>query len=415
MDRSLRLLTVGAAIRTLGAALYNPFLALFLNNVLGLGYLEISILIVILGGIQIPFGVLGGLLTDRLGHRRLILMGLAGEAVSTGFLGYSFAIHSLTGSIAAALVGGTITTMAGPAFAAYIADHTSGSTRTLGFTWYRVGFNAGFSVGVALGGLLIDSLGFAGAVYLAALIIAGAAGVLAFFLPPSPTDRALAEGGRTPRGGPGPEPPARNSMGQSLRLLAKDRVAVEVAVAFALVALVIAQWAVTFPLFVHNVLGISYAYLGLGLAFNGLIVVFAQGWTTRSVLGRRHTSIGIVGVALYALAFVALGAAGLWGFFPVAVFFVSVIVLTEGENLASIPQTTLPSNLSPKGETGAYNGVFQAIGGVAFLVAILIGGVVLTYVTNPFVFWILLTLPAVPAILLLRHAGALIPPEENAA
>src|SRR5579863_3338256 len=110
MDRSIRLLTLGVAIRTFGAALYNPFLALFLFNVLGLGYLEISVLIVILGLIQIPFGILGGLLTDRLGHRRLILIGLTAEAVATAFLGYSFALHSLPGAILAALVGGTVTT-----------------------------------------------------------------------------------------------------------------------------------------------------------------------------------------------------------------------------------------------------------------------------------------------------------------
>ncbi len=416
MDRSIRLLTLGAAIRTLGAALYNPFLALFLYNVLGLGYLEISFLVVALGVIQIPFGVLGGLLTDRLGHRRLILISLAGEATATAFLAYSFALHSLPGAILAALLGGTITTTAGPAFSAYIADHTVGSTRTMGFTWYRIGFNAGFSVGVALGGILVVFVGFSGAVYIASAIIGVATVVLALFLPPSPTDRTIQLGRRVHAEGGGPPPDKRpNSMGQSLRFLARDRVALEVALAFALSVLVISQWALTFPLFVHNVLGISYTYLGLGLAFNGLIVVFAQGWTTKTVLGMRHTTIGAIGVALYAVSFLALGAAGLWGFLPVAVFFVAVIVLTEGENLASIPSSTLPSNLSPPGETGAYNGVFQAIGGAAAMVAILLGGIVLTYVTNPFEFWVLLNLPAIPAVLLLRHSGARIPTPANTA
>jgi MFS family permease len=415
MDRSIRLLTVGAGIRTFGAALYNPFLALFLYNVLGLSYLAISILIVILGVIQIPFSVVGGLLTDRLGHRRLILISLSAEAIATAFLGYSFSIHSLSGSILAALIGGTITTTAGPAFAAYIADHTVGSARTQGFTWYRIGFNAGFSAGVGLGGILVVFLGFAGAVYSAAVIVGVAAVTLAAFLPPSPTDRALQAGRKLPIADRPAPASTRKSIGQSLRLLVGDRIAMEVALAFALSTLVIAQWSVTFPLFVHNDLGISYTLLGIGLAFNGLIVVFAQNWTTQSVLGRRHTTIGILGVALYAVAFLALGAAGLWALAPGVVFFVAVIVLTEGENLASIPSSTLPSNLSPQGETGAYNGLFQAIGGAAAMVAILLGGIVLTFVTNPLEFWLILTVPAIPAILLLRHAGTRLPRPANTA
>jgi hypothetical protein len=146
-----------------------------------------------------------------------------------------------------------------------------------------------------------------------------------------------------------------------------------VALAVALVTMVAAQWSVTFPLYVHNGLGISYSLLGFGLALNGLIVVFGQTWTTQSVLGRRHTTIGIAGTALYALAFLGLG------------------------------------------ETGDYNGLFQAIGGAAALLAILLGGIVLTYVSNSLEIWVILTAPALPAIPQLRHAAGRIPAFANLA
>jgi MFS family permease len=223
MDRNVQLLTFAVAVRMLGVALYSPFLALFLYNVLGLGYLEISALIVILGVIRIPFGVLGGLLSDRVGYRSLILLSLGMEAVATAGLAYSFALRSLPGAILAALVGGIITAAAGPAFSAYIADQTVGSACTQGFTWYRIGFNAGFSEGVAVGGLLIASLGFSGAVGTPAVVIGVASILLANRLPPSPTDRR-----RHPTSPTLPPPDAapavpRPSMAHSLRRLLADR------------------------------------------------------------------------------------------------------------------------------------------------------------------------------------------------
>jgi len=392
----------------LGNALYNPFLALFLVNVLRLGYFEVGVIIAGVGVVLLPFNWLGGLATDRLGRRRLILLGLIGEVAATAGLAYAFALHSLLGAILAATLGGVVTTTAGPAFSAYIADFAEGAERTRGFTWYRIGFNAGYSAGVTVGGLLISSIGFAGAVGVAAVIVAGGTAFLAATLEPSPRDRELQGGGGGMR-----RPTASTTPGRSLResfaILGRDRVALEVLLAFGLVVLVVGQWAVTFPLYVHNVLGISYALLGIGLALNGLVVVFGQTFTTESVIGRRHTTIAIAGIGLYVLAFLALGTAGVLGLVPVVVFFAAVVVLTFGENLITIPQATLPSNLAPREEVGSYNGAFAMVGGAGFIVAVLLGGVVLATTSNPLLIWVYLVAPVVPAVILLRDAASRLP------
>ena len=401
MNRNLRILGVGVGIRTLGNALYNPFLALFLVNVLRVGYLEVGAIIAAVGAVLLPFNFIGGLLTDRIGRRRLLLLGLAGEAAATAGLAYAFAIQSLVGAILAATVGGIVTTTAGPAASAYIADFAEGAERTRGFTFYRVGFNAGYSAGVTLGGLLIASIGFAGAVAVATGVIAVGTAFLAFTLDPSPGDLRLDR-----RRDALPTAAERApSVRESFKLLVQDRVALELLLAFALAALVIGQWGVTFPLFVHNTLGISYSVLGIGLALNGLVVVFGQTATTERVIGWRHTTIAIAGLALYAAGFLGLGAAGLFGFFPIAVFLGAVIVLTIGENLITIPSATLPSNLAPRGETGSYNGAFGMVGGAGFILSVLLGGWALSTTADPLVLWMLLLVPAVPAVVLLRHAS----------
>jgi MFS family permease len=182
-----------------------------------------------------------------------------------------------------------------------------------------------------------------------------------------------------------------------------------VASAFALLWVTSGQWNVTFALFVHNKLGISYSLLGIGLALNGLVVVVGQSFTTERLLGRRHTTIAIVGALLYAAAFLLLGISALWLLFPTGVFFVAVLILTLGENVETIPVSTLPSNLAPPGEVGAYNGAFNTFLSAAVLAAVFFGGAVLAAVPNPLWEWVLLVLPTVPGVLLLRFAARRIP------
>ncbi|MGP8078846.1 MAG: MFS transporter [Thermoplasmata archaeon] len=410
MDRNLRLLGIGAGIRTLGAALYNPFLALFLVNELGVSYLEVGLIFVLVGGIQLPFAILGGLITDRFPRHRLILISLIAEAAATGGLAYAFALRSLPGAIGAALAGGVVTTAMGPAFSAYVADFAQGSDRTRGFTWFRIGFNAGYSAGVTLGGLLIGPLGFAAAVATGAVIIAGGAVFIGTSLEPSPRDsrRRASEGvgEPTPRTPPSP----RRGMRESLRILARDRVALELLIAVALTSLMVGQWGVTFPLYVRNILKVPYSLLGVGLALNGLVVVFGQSATTNRVLGWRHTTIAVVAIGLYAVAFLGLGVVGLLTVAPVAAFFASVVVLTVGENLITIPQNTLPSNLAPPEEIGSYNGAFSMVGGLGGILSVLVGGIVLGATHNPLLIWTILLVPAIPAVVLFRHAATRLSP-----
>jgi MFS family permease len=413
VNRNLRLLGIGAALRSLGYALFFPFLALYLRNVLGIGYVEIGLLYVVVGGLQLPFAALAGLLADRVGRRRLIRISLLGESSGVIALGFFVVTGSFVGVVAAALVGGIFGTMQGPAASAYTADFAEGSERTRGFTWQRVGFNAGFAAGVSMGGFVVSLAGFGRAVEVGAVLLTIGSAFLAVVLEPSPRDAALRSAIAPPGSVPGVGdglPVAitdrtRSSFRASLNSLGRDRVFLEVTVALSLASVVAGQWAVTLPLFVHNVLGVSYAWLGAGLALNGLVVVLGQTLTTEGVIGRRHTGVAILGTLLYVVAFLGLAIAGQWHLLPVLAFFVAVFVLTVGENLLAIPTTTLPSNMAPPDEVGNYNGASQTMLGGAYLLAIFLGGIALATITTPFAFWFVLVLPAIPSVLLLRHAA----------
>ena len=397
MDRNVRSLGIGSVVRAGGMTLVAPYLVLYLRNVLDLGYAEIGLLVALTGAVPLAIVPFAGFVTDRIGRRRVFLVCLVAEALSVLLVGAAMRDRWLPGLLASVTLVYTVGTIAGPAISAYVADFTAGSDRTLAFTWTRVGWNIGFTLGVFSGGALIGLLGFPDVGFLAGGVLLASTAYLAVVLEPSPYDRARSAE-RT--GGAGARPAGMSVRG-SLGLLARDRVFLAVCASVALAWLTIGQWGAVFPLYANAVLGIPYAWIGVGLAVNGLLVVFAQGPITRLGIGHRHTTLFVLGTALYAAGFLLFGALSLVRSAILVGFLVSVVVLTTGENLVSIPSSTLPSNLAPPSEIGAYNGTFFAITGVGQLLAPTLGGVVLALTANPFETWAILVVPAVPAMALL--------------
>jgi MFS family permease len=398
VDPNIRRLGYIGALRATGLSLVLPYVALYLRNVLGIDFLSIGLLLAVLGVAPILIVPFGGLITDRLGRRPLIVVSLCAEAASITFTGVAMLFRSEPGVIAAALATSLSGTFGGPALSAYVADLAVGSDRTQGFTYLRIGWNVGFAVGVASAGFLLGSLGFAGVGLVAGGLLIVSTAVLVAVLDPSPYDR---ERSARPRGGAGGVSQQR-SVRESVAILVGDRVFLAVCVVVGVAWLSVGQWSTTFPLYVNSVLRIPYAVLGLGFALNGVLVVLAQGPTTKAAIGHRHTTLIALGVVLYVVGFLLLGAVALVPFALLLGFFVSVVILTMGENVLSIPTSTLPSNLAPPLETGAYNGTFAAIVGIGQVLAPTFGGAVLAVGLAPPVTWLVLMLPAVPALLVNR-------------
>lgn len=395
MNRNVRWLGFGGVVRATGVSLVLPFLVLYLRNILHIGYAEIGLLVALTGVLPLLLVPFAGFLTDRMGRRRVFLVALGAEAASYLGLADALQARSLVGVLVLVTTIQVVGTLAGPAISAYIADFAVGSDRTMGFTWVRIGWNVGFTLGVFSGGVLIGFVGFVEVALLAGIVLLASTTLLALVLDPSPYDLARASG----RAVPVPAEVVRRpgSVRQSLRILARDRPFLAMCGAISLAMLTIGQWATIFPLYVNTVLGIPYAILGAGLALNGLVVVFGQAPMTQASLGHRHTSLFLLGLSGYAAGFLLFGLVGQYSFFLVPSFFGVVLILTIGENLSSIPATTLPSNLAPPTEIGSYNGAFFALSGLGSLLAPVLGGVVIAATASPLAVWGLLVAPSVPA------------------
>lgn len=419
---------LGQAVRTFGYAIYYPFFALYLRNSLHVSYGVIGLVFFFLGLLSLITLPVAGRLTDRWGRRKTYLFSLASEAIGIVFLYLAMTVGSFTAVVVASAFLNPLANMSGPAKSAYVADWVEHSERTLGYSWISMGGNAGFAAGVALGGVLLPFIGFQGVVLATVLILVGIDGTLFIILDPSPTDSWLASHSHDDRRPSTPDSAGSNERRPRTSLLSGIRGALGetltplrnpgltlIAVSFLFVAILTGAFQIALPLFANNQLGVSYTLLGIAYSLNGLILMVGQVPLTKSFLGRRLTSIGLAGILLYAASLVLIGVSGLLKTDLTLVFLAGISVLSIGEILVSVPQNTLPSNLTDRVSSGRYNAMMQTFTLSGSIVSLLFAGLLLSIITNPALLWVLFVSPALPAVVTLLMAARRIPAVANRA
>jgi MFS family permease len=74
---------------------------------------------------------------------------------------------------------------------------------------------------------------------------------------------------------------------------------------------------------------------------------------------------------------------------------------------------TMPSNLAPPTEIGSYNGAFGVFAGAGWVFAPALGGFALSVTSNTLLAWVLMIVPAVPAVVLFARLGKSLPRKAN--
>ncbi len=331
-------------IDLLGFGIILPLLPFYAED-LGASGLLFGLLLTSYSAAQFLAAPVIGRLSDKYGRRPLLLVGLAGSAISltvTGLAGTLLLL--LVGRILAGLFGGTIS-----AAQAYIADVSRPEERAkyMGFLGASIGL--GFVFGPALGAGL-SPFGFGTAAYVAAALAAGNL-VFAFFKlseskPVAGVEESAAISWKDYRAAI--QTPAMSRI-LSVRFLTM----------FAFVAM-----ETTFALFGKEEFGLTAVELGIVFAFIGLVMIAVQG----GLIGKLtdiadERTVASAGVIIMALALLAIPLST-----NLALASLCLGALAVGQGLVTPTLASMLSLTTHQDQQGGMLGIGQSIQAMARLI-----------------------------------------------
>lgn len=389
-----------------GFYLVLPFLAAYAAGPVGLAPWAVGLVLGVRTFSQQGLFVVGGLLSDRFGARRLVVAGCAVRVVGYVALGVADSLPTL-------LLGAVLTGFGGALFSpALDALAAAGATGATGVTGPgtgpgtapghgRLGWFAALSVaaeigavsGPLLGALLIDR-GFLAVCLLGAAVFVVLGVVLALALPP------------TPSGAPAVRTPIR--WGAARELLAEPAFRGST-LAYAAYLVCFHQLYLALPREIERVQG-RPSDIGLLFAYASVLTVVLQ-WPavrlTRRWGTRTATRVGLLviaaGFGLIAVQ-VPLAPGPGWVRLVPAASWVLLLVAGQALLLPSV-KAAVAYGADPE-QLGLRYGALATVGGIAVVVTGPVLGATLALATSPSlaaaVPWVLPALPAVGAALLLR-------------
>ena len=336
----------------------------------------IGVLVASYSAIQFLLAPLWGRLSDRVGRRPVLLVGLAGSALS-------YVLFALAGSwwvllLSRLLDGGSGATI--NVAQAYLADETAPEDRARSMGKIGAAVGAGFIVGPLIGGL---SAGAGGALpgWIAAAIT-GANLLVALAVLPESTRRTTADDAALP---------ASSTLSLPIPLL----------VLF-LTTLAFSVMYVVFPLWGETTLAADRSTVSYWFAFIGLVTAVTQG----GILGPLVRRWGETGTARSGAALLASGLA----LVPVvgqrggAGFYLVLALLGAGYGLAGPAMLGLISRLTGASRQGRILGVAQSTASLARIIGPVLAGIVMAGVGAPasFVASAAMAVTALGAVLTIR-------------
>ena len=277
-----------------GFGIVIPLLPLYAQR-FGAGPVAITWLVAVYSLMQFFFAPMWGQLSDRVGRRPILLLGLFGSCLS--YLAFGLA-PSLLVLFAARIGAGVMSAHIGVA-QAYVADVTPPERRARGMGMIGAAFGLGFIFGPALGGLLAH---YGPAVpFFGAAILTGLNGVAAIFLLPESLPASLrGRGESNARPGLAARLGVLFGRGTTPHLRALYATSFLVTMAFAAVEATLSLWTDRRWHFTPTEVAFFFAYLGV-------VAVAAQGGLVGRVVkrfGERRTAL--IGLAVLAISLVCL-------------------------------------------------------------------------------------------------------------
>jgi len=340
LPRAAWILFFGTFLNKFGAFVM-PFLTLYLTQQ-GYTLSQTGIAVGAYGAGQLAATLLGGIMADRFGRRRTIVLSMFSGAAAMLLLSQAHGLMFIVGLVALTGLTGELYR---PAGSALLTDLVPSGQRVTAFAALRLAFNAGFAFGPAAAGFL--------AVFGYFWLFVGDAGTSVLY--GLVALLALPQGVRSGPQGAG--------WGEAWRVLRRDRKLHQVLLSNFTMAVVYLQMASTFALYVTH-LGFSPAVYGAIISFNGLLVVCCElplTTFTRRFAARRMMATGYLLIGLgYALLYLA---------HTIPALVACMVVITLGEMVTMPMASAYVADLAPAHMRGRYLGV----SGMTWAAALVVG------------------------------------------
>ncbi len=302
-----------------------------------------TLIVAVYSLMQFIFSPIWGAVSDRVGRKPIIVIGLGGSVIGFGIFGFAtdLSFLYLSRTVAGIFTAATLTVAN-----AYIADVSPPEKRGANFGLIAAAFGLGFALGPGIGGLL-GSLSFMGlegyqlaAFFASSLSFLNMLSVIPF-LPESLVDRKGGWDIRLPILQTG----ALREYGNVLWYI----------LIFALVGLGFSNFIAVFPLYAVDLFTIGELELGYYFTYTGLVIFFTQTLLIRRLFHRfGEETVLKLGLFLIGLGFFTLTfAPSFWW------FFLTNLPLLLGISFVNPSSTSLVSRSTPKHRQGEVLGIQQ--------------------------------------------------------
>lgn len=364
--RGIWALMVIQLVASAGFSICLPFLPLYLHQERGLVMTLVGVLFLIGGICSSTTQMVGGVLADRLGRRRLLL----GTSIIRMFLYSGLAVLIATSApvwsiITIYIAGQSAGMMMRPAMTAMVADLSPENQLTETYGLLRVGQNIGWAMGPAVGGYLITFLPYAwlfGVTALSSILTFSLIFLLLRESYVATTDRVDF---------------------RSMFTAATDRTFLAFSGLCLLVFMTMGQLGSTLSIFTVDRMGLSTAQYGMLLTANGIIVVLFQ-YPVARWAGRLTKARGmILGSLFFGIGWLSMGWVQNFGW-----ALASIAIVTAGEITFTPLSLSTVGQLAPSDRRGRYMGFFGLSQSLSMSLGPLFGGVLLdTFPRDPWFIW----------------------------
>ncbi len=340
-----------------GGALIFPFFALYITMKFQVGMTEVGLLFALFSVTDMIGNMIGGALTDFLGRKTMIIMGLVISAMTS--LGMGF-VQELEWFYVMGAISGLFATAAGPAHEAMLIDILPEKKRSEGFGVMRVAMNLSVAIGPAIGGFLASRsfLILFVADTVTSLITALIVYLVVEESMPEEKESKVKKGFKDTFIGYGD--------------VLKDRKFMLFVVISTIATLVYSQMYSTLSVFLRDVHGVPASGYGWLMTLNAGMVVLFQFMITRRISKRPPMLILALGSLLYVIGF------GMYGFVNVyLMFMLAMVIITIGEMVIIPVAQAYVGNAAPEDMRGRYSGVMGFSWMIPWMIGPLLAGLIM--------------------------------------